>query len=314
MKTLKTRLSKQIQNCYLIQGEDSLLYDKSLSMIKRACNLEMPDFNFTAFDDDSFSSFQTIIDACETMPFASEYKIVLLKNLSKINENDKKLLKKYIENSLSSSVLVIFDNKNLFDFLKPSVEFVDAKRLDKNTLTSLIASDLKKYGKQISLTVASDLIESCNGYYTLIANEIFKLASYTDEVMITKKMVEEIVIKEPEFKVFELTEALGKKNGDLALNLLSYMEKDTSTFSLIANHFRRLFFISISDLSDTELAKQLGVKEYAITKSRLAIKNFSKVQLKKILSLCEEVDFSIKKGLMQQQNAIYYLVFNILNI
>ena len=84
MKTLKTRLSKQIQNCYLIQGEDSLLYDKSLSMIKRACNLEMPDFNFTAFDDDSFSSFQTIIDACETMPFASEYKLCYLKIFQKL--------------------------------------------------------------------------------------------------------------------------------------------------------------------------------------------------------------------------------------
>jgi len=83
---------------------------------------------------------------------------------------------------------------------------------------------------------------------------------------------------------------------------------------MISNHFRRLFYISVSDMSNAELASYLGVKEYAILKARKQVNNFSKAQLKKIINLTEEVDFFTKSGKMQAENALYYLVFNILFI
>ena len=127
-------------------------------------------------------------------------------------------------------------------------------------------------------------------------------------------MIENVVTKATEFTVFELTEALGKKDSDKALELVSLMEKDNATLSLITNHFRRLFFIAISDSTNAELASLLGVKEYAIIKARDQIKNFSKMQLKKIYALLEKVDYFIKSGQMQALNALYYLVFSILYI
>ena len=39
LKTLKARLKKKIEASYLIQGEDILLYDKALEMIKKVVNL-----------------------------------------------------------------------------------------------------------------------------------------------------------------------------------------------------------------------------------------------------------------------------------
>lgn len=72
------------------------------------------------------------------------------------------------------------------------------------------------------------------------------------------------------------------------------MSKEQGILGLITNHFRRLFFIAISGLDDKALASLLSVKEYAISKQRVQIKNFSKLQLKKIYSLLEEIDFSIK--------------------
>ena len=55
------------------------------------------------------------------------------------------------------------------------------------------------------------------------------------------------------------------------------------------------------------------VKPFAILKARNQSKYFSKVQLKNILSLLEEVDFMIKSGQMQAENALYYLTFKILS-
>ena len=90
------------------------------------------------------------------------------------------------------------------------------------------------------------------------------------------------------------------------------MEKDTKTFALVLNHFRRLFFVAVSDMNDKELSELLGVKEFAVTKARTLAKNFTKLQLKNIYEMLNDVDFYIKNGQMQIENALYYLIFGIL--
>lgn len=308
MKTLKSRLQKKIETCYLIQGEDILLYDRALSLIKQANKLQLEEFNFIAFDEDSFDA-DKVIDALETLPFASEKKLVLLKNITKINESFKKKLKDYLKKPLLSTCLVIFDFFNKFDFIIS--EKVSAKRLDSEYLKEIVIHDLNSQGKTISNDAVDKLIESCCNYYSLIKNELNKLVACEDE-KITTETIDNLVCKETEFTVFELTDALSKRDGDKAVHLLNLMDKDTKTFALVLNHFRRLFFVAISDLSDRELASLLSVKEFAITKARTLAKNFSKLQLKNIYEMLNDVDFYIKNGQMQIENALYYLIFGIL--
>ncbi len=308
MKTLKTRLQKKIEPCYLVQGEDILLYDKALELIKGAINLQLEEFNFLSFDDESFNG-EVVIDACETLPMGSDKKLILLKNITKIPENFKKKLRDYLKKPVESTCLVIFDFFNKFDFIIS--EKVSAKRLDDRNLREIIVSELKRHGKTITPDACQQLIESCCNYYSLIKNELDKLIS-CDEIEINTKIVDSLVCKETEFTVFELTDALSKRNSEKAVSLLSLMEKDTKTFSLVLNHFRRLFFVSISGLGDKELSEILNVKEFAIIKARELSKNFTKLQLKNIYEMLNDVDFYIKNGQMQIENALYYLIFFIL--
>ena len=97
MKTLKQRLQKKIEPCYLVQGEDILLYDKALELIKDACNLQLEEFNFIKFDEDSFNG-DAVIDTLQTLPMGSQKKIVLLKNVTKLSEDFKKKLIAYLKN------------------------------------------------------------------------------------------------------------------------------------------------------------------------------------------------------------------------
>ncbi len=308
MKTLAQRLAKKIEHSYLIQGEDILLYDKALELIKKACHIELEEFNFTKFDDDNFKT-DVVMDTLETLPFVGEKKIVLLKNLTKIPEDFKKKLNAYLKAPQPSTCLVIFDFFNNFNFIIS--EKVSAKRLDEVSLGKIVEAELEKAGKSIQKEATVLLLSYCCDYYSLIANELEKLKNIDNDV-ITKKDIENMVTKETEFSVFELSEALSKKDANKAVELLSLMEKDTKTFSLILNHFRRMFFVAISKESDIELSKLLSVKEYAITKARALGKNFSKIQLKNIYELLSEVDFYIKNGQMQVENALYYLIFGIL--
>lgn len=308
MKTLKTRLQKKLEPCYLVQGEDVLLYDKALELIKQKANVQIEEFNFQSFDDDTFSG-DVVIDTCETLPMGSDKKIVLLKNITKLTDGFKKKLKEYLKKPVESTVLVIFDFFNKFDFIIS--ENVSAKRLDDYALKEIIKAELAKSGKTILETACRNLIESCCGYYSLIKHELEKLSA-CDESEITEKTVDKVVCKETEFTVFELTDALSKRDADKAVSLLSLMDKDTKTFSLVLNHFRRMFFASISDLEERELAELLGVKEYAIKKAKELSRNFSKLQLKNIYEMLGDVDFYIKNGQMQVENALYYLIFGIL--
>ena len=308
MKTLKQRLTKKIEPCYLIQGEDILLYDKALSMIKKACKLELEEFNFLKFDEDTFNA-DTFIDTLQTLPIGSEKKLVLLKNVTKFNEDFKKKLNEYLKSPLLSTCLVIFDFNNKFDFIIS--EKVSAKRLDEKSLEEIVVSELEESGKEIKKEALNLLLSYCCDYYSLIKNELEKLKSYNFDV-IGVKQIEDMVTRETEWTVFELTEALSKKDASKAISLLNLMNKDTKTFTLILNHFRRLFFVAISKENDLELSKLLQVKEYAVTKARQLARNFSKIQLKNIYELLDNVDLYIKNGQMQIENALYYLIFGIL--
>ena len=312
MKTLKNRLKNGIDNFYLVEGDDYFLFDKALSMIKNASQIELEDFNISKFDDDNFSG-KAVVDITQVLPLSSERRLVVVKDVTKVSESDIKLLKSYLENPVESTVLVILDWANKFSALKGYGQFVDGRRMEKNLASSVVVNALAKKGKQITSEALSTLFDFCNGYLTRMMNEIDKLVFYdVTNSLITKDIVEKLVHKDTDFVVFELTEALGKRDVDKAIKLLSVMVKEQGTLGLITNHFRRLFFISISDLDNATLAQTLGVKEYAVVKQREQLRNFSKMQLKKIYALLEEVDYKIKSGQMLSENALYFLVFSII--
>lgn len=314
MKTLKSRLKNGLKNFYLLEGEDYYLYDRAFSMIKKTCDITLPDFDLVKFDDENFS-MKSLLDSALVLPLAGNYRLITVKNISKITESDKKMLLQYLEKPTPSTVIVVYDFFNKFDFAKNVSEFVDCKRFDKQLGYAVVINELSKLDKQISAEALDTLWDYCNGYLTRINNELYKLAFYDlNDPLITKKLVENMVNKDNEFVIYELTDALSQKNGDKAINIIDKLSKEQGILGLITNHFRRLFFISTSDLNDKQLAPLLGVKEYAITKQRAQIKNFSKMQLKKIYTLLEKVDYDIKSGAMLQDNALYFLVLSILYV
>ena len=297
-----------------MQGEDYELYLRAYSMIMKRANLTLEDFNLVKFDDDNFS-MKAIVDGAEVMPMGDDYRVILVKNPQKVVEGDKKLLAEYLKSPLASTLIIIFDMYEKFSSIKDMCEFVDCRRFDEKTALGVIANEFSKKGKQISSEGAQILYDYCNGYLTRIVSEVDKLAYYDmDDNLVTKKLVEKMVTKDDEYVVYELSEALGKRDGDKAIRLLEHLKKEQGVLGLITNHFRRLFLISVSDMSDKDLASLLGVKEWAISKQKAQIKNFSKMQLKKIYSLLENVDYMIKSGQMVQENALYFLVLSILYV
>ncbi|MBO4412673.1 MAG: hypothetical protein J5779_01510, partial [Clostridia bacterium] len=176
--------------------------------------------------------------------------------------------------------------------------------------------ECKKQNVNIEKDAANLLIEYTSASLTEIITELPKLLAYVNfEGIITVDVVKKLVKPNEDFQVFELTESLGTKNKEKSIKILNLMlkNKDVGILALISNHFRRIVFAGISNYSNEELADMFKVKPYAIQKARIQSGFFTKIQLKNILNLLDDVDFMIKSGKMQNENALYYLIFKILD-
>ena len=304
---MKKFISLPLKNVYRIVGEDYYLIDQVLKELKDACGGEM-----SYFDDENFSA-DKLLDSCNQMPFIAEKRLVILKELSKVSEVDKKKIVEYSKSPSPFSVLAIIDNNKNFVSVQGGV--IDCKSLNFNELSTFIKEKFSSLGASISQDGLKELIESCS--YNLTKIEIEKLASYAGDKEVSKADVDNLVTKTDDFTIFELSDALSKKESVRAVKLLELMLaslEPTMILSLLAGHFRRLFHAKISSLSTQELAKLLGVKEFAVTRAKEQAKNFSAVNLKKIIELILNTDYMIKSGQMNAENAIHYLVFSILEL
>lgn len=310
---LPKNLKEKILPLYILKGDDFFVINSAIKHISNACGNEMSDFNKVTFDNENFSS-DKLTESISMLPMGVEKRFVLLKDIVKLNENDKKIIAQELGNIPETTCVVIVYN-DAWKFLKFG-EIIDCGKMDYNMLSKFITFEMKKSNKEMAPDAIRSLIELCSYDMTRISTELKKVSAFSDNPLIEKKEIETLVSADEEFQIFELTENLGNKNGEKALRILcNFLEKKEPIpvlFGLIANHFRRVAHVSISGMNENELAPLLGVKEYAIIKAKEQSKYYSKVQLKNILKLLEEIDAMIKSGKMSAENAIFYLIFQIL--
>ena len=302
------------KNIYLIQG-DSFLSNKAKQTIFNKLNVDSMSISF--FNDENFVALD-VLNSCNQFSFFDDKRVVVVENIGKaLNEKDKNLFLSYEKNVNVNCVLIILDNLKVFDFLK-SAEVITCTPSD-NYVSDFIKNEFKKYEKKIEVNASNKLKINCLGNLTRIEIEVKKICDYLkDQNIVTEEVVNLLVSKDTELKVFDLTTALSAKNikkaQQVLYDMLKASEPPIKILALISNHFRRMFFAKINKGSNLELSKILGCKEYAITKAKEQGVNFTAKQLKEIESLLLEVDYSIKSGDMSQENALYYLIFKIVNI
>ncbi|MDD4110236.1 MAG: DNA polymerase III subunit delta [Clostridia bacterium] len=310
---LPRSLKEKVSSLYILKGEDFFVTNSAIKHISNACGNEFSDFNKTTFNDENYST-DKFIECVSMLPIGTDKKFILLKDISKLNKNDEKQISTVLENIPSTTCVVIAYN-DAWKFLKNG-EIIDCGKMDFSILSKFITIELKKTQKEIAPDALRCLIELCSYDMTKLSTELKKLSCCSDDVTIEKKDVLSLVNADKEYQVFELTESLGTKNGEKALKILcNFSEKKEplqNLLGLISNHFRRIAHISITGMKESELATLFGVKEYAIVKAKQQAKYFSKIQLKNILKLLENVDEMIKSGKMTADNAVFYLVFKIL--
>jgi DNA polymerase-3 subunit delta len=320
---LKKSLLEKVANAYMLKGVDEFLLSSSYNLIYKYSAIEMPDLNLIKFSEGIIDCADAI-RALDTMPVFSEKKLVYMDlRMSRKSElKNYKDLDSYLKNPNQLSILVvnIGDNDDIDVFDKTNFQIVDCNKLDYSIVALKIKTTIAKKNKTIDDKAIKLLSDYCISDLSKILLEIDKLISYVgSRGTITTQDIEEIVTQSLEYQIFELTEALSKKNSKKVFVILNDMKAKKDEYktlpALIYSHFRRLFMVSLNrNMSRGDLAKLLNVKEYAIKMTMAQIDYFSKSNLKKINELCGKLDFDLKQSNISIDNAINMLVLDILNM
>lgn len=318
---LKNNLKSKIEPAYLLMGVDEFLLSSAYNLIVKYSGMQMEDLNLIKFGE-GIIDMKDVVRALNTLPVFCDKKIVYLDiRMSKLNElKNIKDLQEYLECPNMSSVLIVNLGSNDIKFIDKNIESIDCNRLGINIVSLKIKQIANMSNKNISEETIKILYDYTLGDLAKITVELNKLISYVgDKDSIEISDIKELVTPSLEYQVFELTDALAKKNSIRVYQIISDMKAKKDEFrtlpAIIFSHFRRLFMVALNqDKNRMELSKLLGVKEYAVKMSMQQAGLFSKSQLKKINELLSQVDFDLKQSNMSIDNAVGLIVLKILNI
>ncbi len=314
---LKSSLS-DVKKIYLLEGEDAFFRTRGEEMIKKKF-LSEPDFNLTNIDASALkTSVDELLNTVSMCPFMSDYRVITINEwYPTLTDFKNKQLSEFFNSEINGTIVII-SNKSKCDALKKqkSVCVVDCKKGDIALITKYLQNECKKQNIIISRLSCELLAEFCQFDMNRISMEIAKLISYAaGDFEITEKMINELVAKETDYKVYEAVNFIAEKNYDKAYEVLKEMSDGGSGQMLLVSlyyHFRRLLHVSLSDKPNSELAQLLGVKEYAIKKAKEQARAFSPKRLMRITQKLTEYDAGFKSGVISLDNATFNSVFTIL--
>ncbi len=304
-----------LSSIILFEGEEVYLSESGLNALKDKF-VEFPDLNYVKIDD--LSDMQVLLSHLDAFPFMSTKRLVTVSEFYPTASVLKGALFDFFENPPETTLFVII-NKKSCDALKKqkTVTTVSCSKQSPAILVKWTVREFAKLGKTIANDVALKICEYSLMDMTKINNEVQKLASYTlGDDKITLADVDKVVIKESDYRIYEMTDFVAKRDFDKAFTVLTEMlnggEPPQKLLVSLYYHYRKLFHVAVSPLNDNELAKALGVKEVAIAKMRRQVKTFNLKNLKNAVDVLADYDFKFKSGEVNVDTAFLLSVFKIM--
>ena len=285
---LKTTKRSDVSPVYLFYGvEDYLKYDTLQRLEKILIEPDMHELNYSVFHirgkgekatDNTHEDnvvFEHAVSTANTLPFISANRMVVVKNIHKLAEQQDEFLGDYIKNPCKTTCLVLIGGDKLpkreifrkTEKLFPSVNFYN---LFDNQIPSWIVEYTKTSGKNISSIAADRILKITGNNLFDIKNEIDKLVLYVGcENEIELEDVEKCCGHFKENTVFELMHTLAEKKTEKVIKTLSNLfnngEDEYMILAIITGRYRKyLKFVELVEggVDNLEALIRCGVKSF----------------------------------------------------
>ncbi len=291
---LKNNLKGGDLSAFCLVGNDRWLKLKSLATVREFFGIEEDGFGVDRLDNPTYKQIEA---ACCTPSMFAAQKLVVVENfqvpVGKQQAEVVQKLERLIVECDGSRLVFLADQGDFFAKIN-GLTLVNCDKLDSTNVTKWIVAYCKKQGVEVSGMCAAKIAEYCLFDMSRVATETQKLLDYGE---VTPQAVELLVHKDTEFVVFNLSKTICAKNAQAALELYNGLiasgEEARGLFGLLYNTFRRAYYVKTSEQTDN-LAELLGVKPYAVQRTKEIADKYKPMQLKRILNCFEDADCKLK--------------------
>lgn len=309
---LKKKIYKPV---YFLMGDEAYYIDAITSYIeKNVLPEEEKSFNQTILYGRDID-LASLLNAARRFPMMSNHNVVIVKEAQVLKgiegvaagSTDPFLL--YLENPAPSTILVINLRDKTLDKRKKIYKTLDkvgclfeSKKIYEDKVGGWITQYVKQRKYTIETKAAELMANHLGNDLAKVANEIDKLLLAEPEGSnITMKEIEENIGISKDFNVFELQSAIGKRNFQKAILIITHMAQNPKTKSIIPlisflySFFSKILLVhSVSDKSNTGIASVLGINPYFAKDYLEAARNFNRAKSSVIISVLREYDAKSK--------------------
>lgn len=299
---------KQKKSAYLLEGEDGYLHNLAINKIKKLYSVDEIDF--------------TKLDSCDEIALISNLNVAPMLSETRVVcacefylEDKKNKLSDFLNGDLNS-VLVISNFKKSPILEKLPIEVVECEKNEK-FCKKFISSFFAKAGISANEECVNLICDYTSADMYKISTEIEKISAFCQKKGVVEICdVENLVNKDTDYKIYELTDYIANKKTDKAYKVLFDMlnknEPLQRLFISIYNHFKRLFYCKLNGKNVDELVEILAIKEYAVKKTVALANKFPAKTLKEINDRFFLYDKSVKSGKLDIEEALWLSVFSVM--
>ena len=322
-----------ISNGYIFCGSDEELIKISVnSIINKVVEKDFLDLNLIKLDGLT-TTFNDIENACETLPFFGDKKVVVVYRANFLKEKPDKdggkiytEILKYIKDLPSHTILIMYylfndkrdtpkKNKKLTT-LDKYVKVVHCDKLKKDRYYKKVDDLFKEKGRTIGKVQLRYFADKVQNNFDIIKREVDKLDCYAIGREITKEDIDRLIRNKSEDDIFDLVEYISIRKVEKALDLLDELlfkaDQHMLIISSIGNHFRRLneikVYLSQGKRLDFFMSKY-RLPQFVCEKLMNQAAKFTVKQLSELIRICVESELKLKSSTSEKQMEMELMLF-----
>lgn len=268
--------------------------------------------------DASDALAQTIIDAVSSLPFLSNKKMVVLRELG-TNKIASEKIEQIIYATEDTTELIIYEpspdkRTSYYKSLVAKTKVEEFKELDSHQLTAWLVEQGTKLQAKLSISDAKFLVERVGLNQAILSSELEKLSLYDKHI--TKETIELLTEKTPQSKIFDLLDAAFSGNRQRAFEL--YEDQRTQKVepqAILALIIWQLHLIALAKFgagkSSAQIAVDAKLNPYPISKAQNLARGITTERLREIVDEVGYIDYESKTSAIDIDEALKNLVLSL---
>lgn len=297
----------QFHRVYLLYGDECYLKEQYKQKLLTALNTKEDTMNFSRFEGKGVSETE-LIDLAETLPFFSDYRVILLEDTGFFKNKTEKLAS-YLENPPEHLIMIFSeqdtDKRNkLYKTVGKSGYVAEFSTQKPDVLMRWVLGILNKENKKITKPVMELFLEKTGTDMGQISQELEKLLSYTmGREVIREEDVLTICTNRVENQIFAMVRAVSERKQKKALqlyyDLLALKEPPMRILYLLAREMNLLLQVKElkkAGFDQKTIASKAGIAPFAVRNYIPVAERYSSERLKAAVEEFTDAETAVKTG------------------